>query len=103
MVVKLSDHVEVEWFKQIYGATPDNRLALPARDRTVTDRMAALGMEFLGPRHPSKDPANAENQLDHVFASRGYHESVAVRALNSAEEDEWGASGHCRLLIEVGG
>ena len=32
----------------IYGAKDDNRLALPARDRTVTDRMAALGMEFLG-------------------------------------------------------
>ena len=37
----------------IYGAKDDNRLALPARDRTVTDRMAALGMEFLGPRFPA--------------------------------------------------
>ena len=36
----------------IYGATEDNRLALPERDRTVTDRMAALGMEFLGPQYP---------------------------------------------------
>ncbi len=111
----------------IYGATDDNRLALPARDRTVTDRMAALGMEFLGPRHPAgkradpvpqglpsdtdnvptyytthqRGPANAQNQLDYVFASRGFHKSVAVRALNSVKC--WGASDHCRLLIEVGG
>ena len=37
----------------IYGATDDNPLALPSRDRTITDRMDALGMEFLGPRHPA--------------------------------------------------
>lgn len=111
----------------IYGATDDNRLALPARDRTVTDRMAALGMEFLGPRHPAgrqaspvpqglpcdtrnvptyytthqKDPANAQNQLDYVFASRGFHKNVSVRALNFVKC--WGASDHCRLLIDIGG
>lgn len=111
----------------IYGATDDNRLALPARDRTVTDRMEALGMEFLGPRHPAgrrahpvpqglprdtknvptyytthqKTPANAQNQLDYVFASRGFHKSVEVRALNSVEK--WGASDHCRLLIDIEG
>ena len=39
-------------FNTIRGATEDNRLALPARDRTVFDRMNALGLEFLGPRHP---------------------------------------------------
>lgn len=37
----------------IYGATDDNRLALPGRDRTITDRMDALGLEFLGPRYPA--------------------------------------------------
>ena len=108
----------------IYGATDDNRLALPARDRTVTDRMAALGMEFLGPRHPhgrracptpqglpydtknvptyytvGRSPETAQNQLDYAFASRGFHKSVKVRAMNSVEE--WGASDHCRLLIEI--
>ena len=36
----------------IYGATDDNPPVLPARDRTVTDRMNALGLEFLGPQHP---------------------------------------------------
>ena len=110
----------------IYGATDDNRLALPVRDRTITDRMDALGMEFLGPRHPAgrraspapeglppdtqnvptyyttrQSPATAQNQLDYVFASRGFHEGVTVRALNAAEE--WGASDHCRLLIEITG
>ena len=109
----------------IYGATDDNPLALPARERTVTDRMAALGLEFLGPRYPdggrqacptpqglppdtcnvptyhttSQTPETAQNQLDYVFASRGFHESVTVRALNAVEE--WGASDHCRLLIEI--
>ena len=110
----------------IYSATDDNRLALPARDRTITDRMNALGLEFLGPRYPAgrrarptpqglppdtqnvptyhttrQSPATAQNQLDYAFASRGFHESVEVHAMNSI--DEWGASDHCRLLIEVSG
>lgn len=109
----------------IYGATDDNRLALPARDRTIFDRMDALGLEFIGPRHPNgrraepapqglpedtknvptyyttrQSPATAQNQLDYVFASRGFHESVTVRALNGVEE--WGSSDHCRIWIEVG-
>ena len=108
----------------IYGATQDNRLALPARDRTVTDRMTALGMEFLGPQHPDgrrasptpqglppdtrnvptyhssrQSPQTAQNQLDYAFASRGFHDGVKVRAMNGVEE--WGASDHCRLLIEI--
>ena len=110
----------------IYGATEDNRLALPARDRTVTGRMAALGMEFLGPQYPDgrrasptpsglppdtrnvptyysilsgQSPETAQNQLDYVFASRGFHENIKVRAMNGVEE--WGASDHCRLLIEI--
>ena len=110
----------------IYGATDDHPLALSARDRTVTDRMDALGMEFLGPRYPAgrrasptprglppdtlnvptyytpgRNPATAQNQLDYAFASRGFHNSVRVRAMNSVEE--WGASDHCRLRIEVAG
>ena len=109
----------------IYGATDDNRLALPARDRTIFERMNALGLEFIGPQYPngrraeptpqglSKDtrnvptfyttrqsPMTARNQLDYVFASRGFHESVTVRALNGV--DEWGSSDHCRIWIEVG-
>ena len=97
-----------------------------ARYRSVFDRMSAIGMEFMGPQVPNgrqaevkathepedsrnvvtyhlrnKNPETASNnQLDYVFASRGFHESVKVRALNEVEE--WGSSDHCRLLIEVG-
>ena len=106
-----------------YGVFESNPLALAARERSVWTRMDALGMEFLGPQHPHgrvADPApqgfpedtrnvptfalhrkleNAQLQLDYVFASRGFHESVTVRALN--EPHEWGPSDHCRVLIEV--
>ena len=95
------------------------------RDETIWDRMNALGLEFLGPRHPNgrqahptpdlmkpdttnvvtyytvgNSAATAKTQLDYAFASRGFHEGVKARALNGV--DEWGASDHCRLLIEVG-
>ena len=110
----------------IYGALGNDPQWLTARDQSVFDRMDALGMEFLGPRYPNGRRANprpsdlppetanvptyhgprqsketASTQLDYVFASRGFHESVEVRAMNSVEE--WGASDHCRLLIEVSG
>ncbi|MCY4643199.1 MAG: hypothetical protein OXB88_01135 [Bacteriovoracales bacterium] len=108
----------------ILGATDDNSLALPARDRTIMDRMDALGMEFLGPQYPAgrqahprprglptdtrnvptfyttrQSPKTAQNQLDYAFASHGFHKSVSVEAMNTAEE--WGASDHCRLLIKI--
>ena len=108
----------------IYGATDDNPLALPAQDRTIFERMNALGLEFIGPQYPNgrraeptpeglskdtrnvptfcpvgKSAADATVQLDYAFASRGFHERVKVRALN--EVDEWGSSDHCRLLIDV--
>ena len=87
--------------------------------------MAALGLEFVGPQSPNgrqaqptpqglpqstknvatfytsgNSPETAENQLDYVFASRGFHESIRTRAMNGV--DEWGSSDHCRILIEVG-
>lgn len=46
-----------------------------------------------------RSPEIAENQLDYAFVSRGFHESITVRAMNSPEE--WGSSDHCRLWIEV--
>ncbi len=96
-----------------------------ARTQTVFDRMDALGLEFRGPQAPDggrqadptpaglppdtrnvptyrstqQSPETATNQLDYVFASRGFHEQVTVRALNSP--DEWGSSDHCRILIEI--
>ena len=107
----------------------DLRLAY-ARCRTVWDRMEALGFEYMGPSYPNgrradpvpahapsdtknvptfyadntkgSSPADAYNQLDHVFASRGFHEAIRTRALNGVDIEEWGPSDHCRLLIEVG-
>ena len=94
------------------------------RCRTVWDRMEALGLEYMGPRYPNgrratptpkhapaetknvpthhsnqSSPADARLQLDHVFASQGFHESIKTRALN--EVDEWGPSDHARLQIDV--
>ncbi len=96
------------------------------RNATVFDRMAAIGLPFVGPQVPNgrqadpwpdwlpKDslnvptfynigssPAEATGQLDYAFASEGMLGSVTVRALNGV--DEWGPSDHCRLLIEVAG
>ena len=109
-----------------YGATDDNKLCIADRERTVFDRMNALGMEFMGPQAPeggrvaeptpqglpkdtrnvptyytthAKRPEKAQNQLDYVFASRGFHSSVSTKALNDPKE--WGSSDHCRILIEV--
>ena len=106
-----------------YGAT-GYRLSLPERDRTVWDRMQALGLEFLGPQAPhgrgaesapddvppdtknvptfhlpGGGPETAVNQLDYAFASRGFHEKVSVRAMNDVKE--WGPSDHCRVMIKV--
>ena len=95
------------------------------RERSVWDRMKALGFEYMGPQYPNgrradpipshlpadaknvptfhstrSDPADAQVQLDHVFASRGFHETIRARALNGVRE--WGSSDHCRLVMEVG-
>ena len=108
-----------------YGAT-GRRLSWPRRERSVWDRFEALGLEFLGPQAPNgrpaaspqpdvpgdtrnvptyrttkQSPGGANRQLDYAFASRGFHDSIKVRALNGI--DEWGSSDHCRLLIEIAG
>ena len=106
-----------------YGATEAEWYE---RECLVWDRFKTLGLEFLGPQLPNgsaalctdpeypentrdvptfytaqqRKPAEANRQLDYAFASRGFHETVTVRALNEVEE--WGSSDHCRLLIEVG-
>lgn len=105
-----------------YGTDDVPPRSLLARERTVWDRMHALGFEFLGPQYPAgrravpvpgaaesqnvvtyhkrkQTPETAEIQLDYAFASRGFHETIGVRAMNGV--DEWGSSDHCRLLIEM--
>lgn len=109
-----------------FGTRDDFGDGFGVRERTVWDRMAAIGLEFLGPQYPNgrkavptpsylppdsknvptyhsqkQSPLTAENQLDYAFASRGFHEFISVRALN--EVDCWGPSDHCRLLIEIDG
>ncbi len=80
------------------------------RSQTVLSRMNALGLEYLGPSTPSGEtvptlrigkqgPSEATTQMDHVFASRGLHDKLLVRAMNGI--DEWGPSDHCRILVET--
>ena len=91
----------------IYGATEHNPLVWYKRDQGVFGRMDALGLELVGPQHPNGhmaeppprgvskatknvpmyhtvrgSPVTAENQLGHVFASRGFHRGARARALN---------------------
>ena len=111
-------------FNLIHGATERNPLALPARDRSVFARLEALGFEFMGPQYPNgrlpnplpsglapdtrnvptyhstrQNPRTAANQLDYVFASRGFHSKLRALALN--ETEEWGPSDHCRIEVQV--
>ena len=64
---------------------------------SVRTRMTALGLEYIGPQTPdgesvptyhtrSEDPSTTSRALDHVFASRGFHHEVVVRAMNGADE-----------------
>lgn len=92
----------------------------PYRETSAFDRLGSLGMAFLGPQYPNgrqservddsiaagtknvatyRTTRGKENQLDYVFASRGFHESIRTCALNGI--DEWGSSDHCRILIEI--
>ena len=108
----------------LYGYGEHGDKLSEARYATVFDRMAAIGLPFVGPRHPGgrqadpwpdelprdsgnvptyhhnrQSPVTATRQLDFVFASRGMVNNVDTCALN--DPDEWGPSDHCRILIEV--
>ena len=94
------------------------------RYETVFTRMQALGLPFIGPQAPNgrqadpwpdelprnsknvptyhtnrQTPKTATRQLDFVFASVGFADSLTVRALNRREQ--WGPSDHCCLEIEI--
>ena len=108
----------------LHGYGEDGSPYWAERYRTIFDRMRALGLLFVGPQWPNgrraepwprelpADSANvptfhtnkmtvaqAQRQLDFVFASAGLADKVQVRALNEVEE--WGPSDHCRIEIEV--
>ena len=96
-----------------------------ARYQTVFDRMALLGLQFVGPQAPHgrmadpwpdhelprdsrnvptfhtnrQNPETATRQLDFVFASTALCDRVQVTALNDPES--WGPSDHCMVEIEV--
>ena len=114
-----------------FGASPGARFRCgdaywSAREQTIFDRMGALDLQCVGPEAPHGRQANpwprwlpresenvptfrrigtssadAEAQLDYVFASKSMVDAVRVRALNK-DRDEWGPSDHCRVVIEVG-
>ena len=94
------------------------------RYATVFERMDAIGLSFVGPQFPHgrqahpwpaelpKDsrnvptyrsnrmsPDSAVRQLDFVFASSAFADSVQTRARNAA--DEWSVSDHCPVQIDV--
>ncbi len=116
------------WINRNMGTNEDRRRRIASGvfrpEPGFWDKMNSLGFEFVGPqypdgrqaspvpefmpsdtrsvvtfRRPGQTVADADQQLDYVLASRGFHESVATHALNSVEE--WGSSDHCRILIEV--
>jgi hypothetical protein len=106
-----------------FGTSMSSPGDLPERTQSVFQRFENLGLEMVGPQSPNgrmayptppelspdtknvptfalfKKPENARLQLDYVFASRGFHRTVSVKALNGIEE--WGPSDHCRILIEI--
>ena len=113
---------EMERHKKARHAVASGEMEYP---KNFWDEMASVGLEFMGPQYPngrqacptpeflpsdtknvitytrpSQPVKDAEHQLDYVFASRGFHDRVKTRALNSVED--WGASDHCRIMIEVG-
>jgi len=109
----------------LYGYGEGGSSYWKGRYDTVFDRMAALGLKFVGPQAPEggrqadpwpdelpegslnvptfhtnrQTPATATRQLDFVFASESIADRVMVKALNSVEE--WGPSDHCRVIIEL--
>ena len=110
------------WRRKSDRPTPWTWDGFPMHYGTVFDRMAAIGLPFVGPQAPhgrqptdpgkretgdvltfytpqEGRPEKATQQLDFVFATRNIADRVAVRALNEVEE--WGPSDHCRILIEL--
>lgn len=111
-------------FNLLHGYGEDGSPYWRGRYDTLFNRMAALGLPFVGPQAPNgrraqpwpaelpRDSNNvptfrsarqsvegATRQLDFVFASKSLLPRLRVRALN--EVDEWGPSDHCAVSIEL--
>jgi hypothetical protein len=109
----------------LYGYGDDGSDYWSARYHTVFERMRCLGFDFCGPScpdggrqadpwpdelpvdslcvptfHPSKrTPAEAQRQLDFVFASKSLSPHIRTKARNGVEE--WGPSDHCVIEIDI--
>jgi len=108
----------------LYGYGEHGSPYWAARYNAVFNRMAALGLSFVGPQVPNgrqcdpwpeelpqtsnnvptyytshQNPTSATRQLDFVFASKVLTDRINVRAIN--EPAEWGPSDHCRVEIEI--
>lgn len=104
-----------------HGYGDDGSSYWKSRYDSVFQRMAAIGLPFVGPQFPNgrqadpwpdwlpKDsknvptyyhqggPSAATDQLDFVFASETLSDSLQVCALNGT--DTWGPSDHCKIEI----
>lgn len=115
----------------IYDATEKNPLALPTRDRTIFDRMDAIGLRFVGPRWPDActqsdpqrpyllpDTRNVPTFLTAAQKKSLLNESIIsgnqldyvfasqgfgdnVRAYAVNCPEQWGPSDHCRIRIDI--
>jgi hypothetical protein len=108
----------------LYGHGEHGNPYWAARYRTIFDRLALIGLDFVGPQaphgrqadpwpeelprdslnvptfhHSRATPATATRQLDFVFASRDIAHRVKVQALNHPED--WGSSDHCRVRVQI--
>ena len=108
----------------LYGYGEGGSPYWAARYDTVFKRMKAMGVPFVGPQAPNgrrakpwppelpaesnnvptyhsthMAPAQAERQLDFVFASTDLIGRLHVCARN--EPGDWGPSDHCRVRLEI--
>ncbi len=92
-----------------------------ARNASVFERMAGLGLRLAGPRAPSQRPAgpvpdelpadtknvvtfgarpeNRFRQLDYCYVTEELAHRVTVDAHNA--DDDWGPSDHCKITIAI--
>ncbi len=96
------DRFEALGFEFLGPQRPDGRPAANPSDEVPADTKnvpTSYSRDGAASGVGVKTPLDARNQLDYVFASRGFHEGIRARALNDVEE--WGPSDHCRIVIEV--
>lgn len=96
------------------------RQDLIERERSVFERMKAIGLRLVGPQQPASrrtaptptylptdtrnvptyhsatnSPADSHILLNYMFASKEFSRGFALN-----EVDEWGPSDHCRIEID---